>query len=66
ADFCAHFSFLPRCSLWLKVWFADDELPPSGRLLIDESAPHYLTIEDAVTAGSLILDALTGAQHWNT
>lgn len=59
-------SFLPRCSLWLKVWFADDELPPSGRLLIDESAPHYLTIEDAVTAGSLILDALTGAQHWNT
>ena len=31
ADFCAHFSFLPRCSLWLKVWFADDELPPSGR-----------------------------------
>lgn len=35
ADFCAHFSFLPRCSLWLKVWFADDELPPSGRLLID-------------------------------
>ena len=66
ADFCAHVSFLPRCSLWLKVWFADDELPPSGRLLIDESAPHYLTIEDAVTAGSLILDALTGAQHWNT
>lgn len=66
ADFCAHFSFLPRCSLWLKVWFADDELPPSGRLLIDESASHYLTIEDAVTAGSLILDALTGAQHWNT
>ena len=66
ADFCARFSFLPRCSLWLKVWFADDELPPSGRLLIDESAPHYLTIEDAVTAGSLILDALTGAQHWNT
>ena len=38
----------------------------AGRLLIDESAPHYLTIEDAVTAGSLILDALTGAQHWNT
>ena len=64
ADFCARFSFLPRYSLWLKVWFADDELPPSGRLLTDESAPHYLTIEDAVTAGSLVLDALTGAQHW--
>ena len=34
------------------------------RLLLDESAPHYLTIEDAVTVGSLILDQLTGAQHW--
>ena len=64
--FCANVSCLPRGRLWLKVWFADDELPPSGRLLIAESAPHYLTIEDAVTAGSLILDALTGAQHWNT
>ena len=36
----------------------------SDRLLLDESAPHYLTIEDAVTVGSLILDQLTGAQHW--
>ena len=36
----------------------------AGRLLFDESAPKYLTIEDAVTVGSLILDCLTGAQHW--
>ena len=47
-----------------QVWFADEEFPASGRLLLDESAPHYLTIEDAVTVGSLILDQLTGAQHW--
>ena len=64
ADFCARFGFAPRYPVWMKVWFADEEFPASGRLLLDESAPHYLTIEDAVTVGSLILDQLTGAQHW--
>ena len=64
ADFCARFDFAPRYPVWLKVWFADEEFPTSGRLLVDESAPNYLTIEDAVTVGSLILDCLTGAQHW--
>ncbi len=64
ADFCARFDFAPRCPVWLKVWFADEDFAASGRLLLDESAPHYLTIEDAVTVGSLILDSLTGAQRW--
>ena len=64
ADFCARFDFAPRYPVWLKVWFADEEFPASGRLLVDESAPSYLTIEDAVTVGALILDELTGAQHW--
>lgn len=64
ADFCARFDFAPRYPVWLKVWFADEEFPTSGRILVDESALNYLTIEDAVTVGSLILDCLTGAQHW--
>lgn len=64
ADFCARFDFAPQYPVWLKVWFADEEFPASGRLLVDESAPNYLTIEDAVTVDSLILDCLTGAQHW--
>ena len=64
ADFCARFDFAPYYPVWLKVWFADEEFPASGRLLVDETAPHHLTIEDAVTVGSLILDQLTGAQHW--
>lgn len=64
ADFCARFDFAPGYPVWLKVWFADEEFPASGRLLVDESAPSYLTIEDAVTVGALILDELTGAQHW--
>ena len=35
-----------------------DEFDASGRLLLNGSADHYLTIEDAVTAGSILLDAL--------
>lgn len=65
ADFCARFDFAPYYPVWLKVWFADEEFPASGRLLVDETAPHHLTIEDAVTVGSLILDQLTGAQRWS-
>ena len=64
ADFCAEFSFAPCWPVWLKLWLADDEFPASGRMLVDESAAHYLTIEDAVTVGSLILDALTDTEEW--
>ena len=64
ADFCARFPFAPRYPVWLKVWFGDEEFPASGHLFVDASAPRYLTIEDAVTVGALILDGLTGAGHW--
>lgn len=58
ADICAEFMFAPNYPVWLKVWFADEEFPASGRMLLDASAEHYLSIEDAVTVGSLILDKL--------
>ena len=45
-------------SAWLKVWFADDEFEASGKLLVSRSADHYLTIEDAVTVGELLLSKL--------
>ncbi len=64
ADLCARFDFAPRYPVWLKVWFGDEEFPASGHLFVDASAPRYLTIEDAVTVGALILDGLTGAGHW--
>ena len=58
ADFCAEFHFMPNYPVWLKLWFADDEFPASGRLLLDASAEHYLSMEDAVTVGTLILNRL--------
>lgn len=61
ADLCAVIPFLPRCPLTFKLWLADDEFPASGRLLLNASAQHYLTVEDAVTAGGLVLDALMQA-----
>lgn len=58
ADLCARFDFAPRYPVWLKLWLADEEFPASGRLFVDERAEHYLTIEDAVTVGSLLLRAV--------
>lgn len=59
ADLCARIPFLPRYPLWLRIWFADEEFPASGRMFLDESAAHYLTVEDAVVVGELILERLT-------
>ena len=58
ADVCAVFSLFPNYPITLKLWFADEDIPGSGRLFLDGSASHYLTVEDAVTAGSLLLEAL--------
>lgn len=58
ADLCAKFTFAPNYPLWLKIWFADEEFPASGRMFLDASAESYLTIEDAVTVGTVILDKL--------
>lgn len=58
ADVCACFRFLPRYPLWLRLWLADEEFPVSGRLFLDECAAHYLTVEDAVTVGDLLLELL--------
>lgn len=62
ADLCARFSYLPNYPVYLKIWLADDEFPASGRMLLDASAEHYLSIEDAVAVGELILSRLCGDQ----
>ncbi len=58
ADICAVFPFLPRYPVMLKIWFADDELEGSGKMLLNKQAPQYLSLEDAVVTGSMILDFL--------
>ena len=60
ADLCAVLPFLPQYPVTWKLWLAeeDDEIDGSGRLFLDGSADHYLSIEDAVTVGTIILDRL--------
>lgn len=58
ADCAFVFSILPRFPILMKLWFADDEFPASAKLLLRGGADHYLTVEDAVTAGEVLLSAL--------
>ncbi len=58
ADFTAVFAFLPRYPVTMNLWFGDDEFPGTGKLLLDSSAEHYLSVEDAVTVGMILLEEL--------
>ena len=59
ADAAWQIPFLPNFPVILKIWLPDEDFPASGRLLLDSSADHYLTIEDAVTVAELLLEKLT-------
>jgi len=59
ADVAYRIPFLPRFPVTLKVWLPDEEFPASGRLMLDSSADHYFTIEDAVTVAEIIIERLT-------
>lgn len=58
ADLCLKTDFLPNFPVFFNIWFEDDEFPTSVKLLVDQSADHYLTIEDAVTLGEILLQQL--------
>lgn len=58
SDLCAVFPFLPNYPVWLKIWLADEEFEASGKFYLSRSADHYLTIEDAVTVGDILLSKL--------
>lgn len=58
ADAAYRIPFLPKFPVTLKIWLPDEEFPASGRLLLDSSADHYLTIEDAVTVAEIILERI--------
>lgn len=55
ADVSYQIPFLPNVPVILNVWLPDEEFPASGRLLLDGSADHYFTIEDAVTMAEILI-----------
>ena len=63
ADLCAVFHFLPNYPVWLKVWLADEEFEASGKFYISKSADCYLTMEDAVTVGEILLSKLKAQER---
>lgn len=58
ADIAFRIPFLPNFPVIAKLWLADEEFPASGRLMLDASADHYLTIEDAVTAAEILIERI--------
>lgn len=58
ADLRVVLPFLPMYPVTLNLWFADEDFPASGRLLLDRSAERYLTMEDSVTVGEIVLTCL--------
>ena len=58
ADLNVMLPYLPCFPLYLNIWFADDEFPPSARLFVDRSAGHYLTVEDAVMVFEFVIELL--------
>ena len=58
ADLNVQLPYLPRFPLYLNIWFADEDFPLSAKLLADRCAAHYLTVEDTVTVGEVVLDLL--------
>ena len=61
ADLCAVFPVLPRYPVTLKIWFEDEEFPASGKIFLQDHADHYLSVEDAVTVGEILLQKLSEA-----
>lgn len=59
ADAAYRIPFLPNFPVVLKIWQPDEDFPASGRLFVDASADHYLTIEDAVTVVEILLEKIT-------
>ena len=60
ADISYEFWFMPRYPVMLKLWFADEDDPASGRLLLAKSCNHYLPVEPSLFVGELIINTLLG------
>ena len=58
ADFEYRIPFLPHFPVYVSIYLADEDFPASGKFFVDAAADHYLSIEDAVTVGDLILSIL--------
>lgn len=55
ADVSAVIPYAPMFPITVNFWESDDEFPASGKVLVNEMAEHYLTIEAAGGACSAVV-----------
>ena len=60
-DASAVISPLPRVAMTLIIWTGDDEIPPDGKVLFDDTVEGYLTTEDIAVLGDLVIRRLKEA-----
>ena len=58
ADITVKIPFAPMFPIQIKYWEGDDEFLPSGKVLVDENAEHYLTIEAAGSACIIVVNGI--------
>ena len=58
ADVAFTFMLAPHLPLLAYIWLGDDEFPASAKVLVDANAEHYLGVEAAGTAASMLIDML--------
>jgi hypothetical protein len=60
-DAAVRIPLFPKLPLTLALWSGDEEVPPSGSVLFDRTAPHLMPFEDLAVAASLVLARLMTA-----
>ncbi|MCC6093786.1 MAG: DUF3786 domain-containing protein [Eubacterium sp.] len=59
ADVSAVIPYAPMFPVIVNFWASDEEFPASGKVLVNEKAEHYLTIEAAGGACSAVVTAIS-------
>ncbi|ADL13033.1 DUF3786 domain-containing protein [Acetohalobium arabaticum] len=58
-DYSITIPVLPKVPMTLIIWAGDDELPPSGNILLNKSILGYLSAKDIYVAAGITVKVLT-------
>lgn len=59
-DISFEIGFLPYFPVYLNVYLGDEEFGTQGKLFVDKCADFYLSIEDAVSLGEVVMNRIRG------
>jgi hypothetical protein len=62
-DYSVEIEVLPGLPLTFILWTAEEELPPSMKILFDESADKFFNVEDLAWLSNLTVWRLSVAKH---